>query len=146
MYYFQLFVILLDGYTYERSAIVMWINSGKNTSPMTNTTLPHINLIPNRPLKSAIYRFFGPEPLNFIVWRWHILLYGSKMFIDSNLIFFYPYFFKKELFNSLLTSITMIFYFLIALLESSKNVRYWSVLGCPKNTKLSNFAAIFFLW
>ena len=60
-------VVVADGYTYERTSIAQWFASGKNTSPMMNTVLPHMNLVPNRPLKSAILRFSGPEPVNFIV-------------------------------------------------------------------------------
>ncbi|XP_031483852.1 U-box domain-containing protein 33-like [Nymphaea colorata] len=43
-----------DGYTYEKEAIEVWLNSGHNTSPMTNLPLSHSNLTPNLALRSAI--------------------------------------------------------------------------------------------
>ena len=48
-----LFVIIvhIDGYTYERSAIVSWLSEGRSTSPMTNLPFPHTNLVPNKTLK-----------------------------------------------------------------------------------------------
>ncbi|GLJ10678.1 hypothetical protein SUGI_0132830 [Cryptomeria japonica] len=44
----------VDGFTYELEAIKEWIDSGHDTSPMTNCRLDHPNLLPNRSLKSAI--------------------------------------------------------------------------------------------
>lgn len=41
---------LADGYSYERSAIAQWFESGKETSPMTNEPLEHTMLIPNKTL------------------------------------------------------------------------------------------------
>ncbi|KAJ6840817.1 U-box domain-containing protein 33-like isoform X1 [Iris pallida] len=46
--------IASDGFTYEAEAVRGWIDSGHDTSPMTNLKLPHLNLIPNRALHSAI--------------------------------------------------------------------------------------------
>jgi hypothetical protein len=46
--------IAADGYTYEAKAIKGWLNSGGNTSPMTNLKLSHRELTPNRALRSAI--------------------------------------------------------------------------------------------
>ncbi|XP_020866537.1 U-box domain-containing protein 57 [Arabidopsis lyrata subsp. lyrata] len=43
-----------DGFTYELEAIKNWINTGHQTSPMTNLPLPHLNFVPNRALRSAI--------------------------------------------------------------------------------------------
>ncbi|CAL9146172.1 unnamed protein product [Musa hybrid cultivar] len=43
-----------DGFTYEAEAIKGWIDSGHETSPMTNLQLPNCELIPNRTLRSAI--------------------------------------------------------------------------------------------
>ena len=54
-------MFFLDGFTYERESISSWIISGKNTSPMTNIPFHHTDLIPNRTLKSAISRYFGPN-------------------------------------------------------------------------------------
>ncbi|XP_046563598.1 WD repeat, SAM and U-box domain-containing protein 1-like [Haliotis rubra] len=50
-------VIAADGYTYDKSAIKSWIESGKDRSPMTNSLLPSNNLTPNRTLKMLIQRF-----------------------------------------------------------------------------------------
>eukprot|EP00873_Tetraselmis_striata_P025105 jgi/Tetstr1/445369/TSEL_033167.t1 len=46
-------VIAADGFTYERSAIEAWLQK-KSTSPMTNSPLEHLNLIPNHSLRSNI--------------------------------------------------------------------------------------------
>ncbi|KAJ6835152.1 U-box domain-containing protein 33-like [Iris pallida] len=46
--------IAADGFTYEAEAVKGWIDSGHDTSPMTNLKLPHLDLIPNRALHSAI--------------------------------------------------------------------------------------------
>lgn len=46
--------IASDGYTYEAEAIRGWLDSGHETSPMTNLTLAHRELIPNLALRSAI--------------------------------------------------------------------------------------------
>ncbi|KAE9605398.1 hypothetical protein Lal_00024550 [Lupinus albus] len=46
--------IAADGFTYEAEAIIGWLDSGLDTSPMTNSKLPHSNLVPNRALRSAI--------------------------------------------------------------------------------------------
>uniref|UniRef100_A0A0D9VJ79 RING-type E3 ubiquitin transferase n=1 Tax=Leersia perrieri TaxID=77586 RepID=A0A0D9VJ79_9ORYZ len=46
--------IAADGFTYEAEAIKGWLDSGHDTSPMTNLRLEHRELIPNRALRSAI--------------------------------------------------------------------------------------------
>ncbi|KAJ4746674.1 U-box domain-containing protein kinase family protein [Rhynchospora pubera] len=46
--------IAADGFTYEAEAIKGWLDSGHDTSPMTNLKLIHHELIPNRALRSAI--------------------------------------------------------------------------------------------
>lgn len=46
--------IAADGFTYEAEAIRGWLDSGHDTSPMTNLKLAHCELIPNRGLRSAI--------------------------------------------------------------------------------------------
>ncbi|KAL9245374.1 hypothetical protein vseg_019036 [Gypsophila vaccaria] len=43
-----------DGFTYEAEAIRGWLDSGHNTSPMTNVKLVNHNLTPNHSLRSAI--------------------------------------------------------------------------------------------
>ncbi|KAI9182081.1 hypothetical protein LWI28_021851 [Acer negundo] len=47
-------VVAADGYTYEEEALREWLDSGHNTSPMTNLRLSHTDLVPNRALRSAI--------------------------------------------------------------------------------------------
>ncbi|KAK1559119.1 hypothetical protein Q3G72_010928 [Acer saccharum] len=47
-------VVAADGYTYEEEALRGWLDSGHDTSPMTNLRLSHTNLVPNRALRSAI--------------------------------------------------------------------------------------------
>ncbi|CAL5020436.1 unnamed protein product [Urochloa decumbens] len=46
--------VAADGFTYEREAIMGWLDGGHDTSPMTNLTLHHCELTPNRALRSAI--------------------------------------------------------------------------------------------
>ncbi|KAF8088300.1 hypothetical protein N665_0546s0030 [Sinapis alba] len=43
-----------DGFTYEAEAIRAWLDSGHDTSPMTNVKLSHNSLISNHALRSAI--------------------------------------------------------------------------------------------
>ncbi|KAK4848240.1 hypothetical protein QYF36_010669 [Acer negundo] len=47
-------VVAADGYTYEAEALRGWLDSGHDTSPMTNLRLSHTDLVPNRALRSAI--------------------------------------------------------------------------------------------
>jgi hypothetical protein len=48
-------VITADGHSFERSAIEMWFQNGRNLiSPKTNQRLPNGNLIPNIALRSRI--------------------------------------------------------------------------------------------
>ncbi|KAL8136447.1 hypothetical protein V2J09_002448 [Rumex salicifolius] len=46
--------VAADGFTYEAEALREWLNGGHDTSPMTNERLPHLNLVPNLALRSAI--------------------------------------------------------------------------------------------
>ncbi|XP_010463500.1 PREDICTED: putative U-box domain-containing protein 58 [Camelina sativa] len=46
--------VAADGFTYEAESIKKWLSTGHKTSPMTNLQLAHVNLIPNRTLRSAI--------------------------------------------------------------------------------------------
>ncbi|KAF3793588.1 U-box domain-containing protein 33 [Nymphaea thermarum] len=46
--------VAADGFTYEAEALLGWLDSGHDTSPMTNLKLSHLNLTPNRALRSAI--------------------------------------------------------------------------------------------
>ncbi|KAL3524291.1 hypothetical protein ACH5RR_017125 [Cinchona calisaya] len=46
--------IAADGFTYEADAIRGWLNSGHETSPMTNLKLDHCDLLPNSALYYAI--------------------------------------------------------------------------------------------
>lgn len=54
--------IAADGFTYEVEAIKGWIESGHNTSPMTNLMLRNHELIPNRALRSAIQEWLQNHP------------------------------------------------------------------------------------
>lgn len=42
-----------DGHTYERSAIVRWLQTS-DKSPLTGSVLPHKNLVPNYMLLSSV--------------------------------------------------------------------------------------------
>ncbi|KAJ0113486.1 hypothetical protein Patl1_00456 [Pistacia atlantica] len=46
--------VAADGFTYEAEAVRGWLDSGHDTSPMTNLALAHKNLVPNLALRSAI--------------------------------------------------------------------------------------------
>ncbi|KAJ4955158.1 hypothetical protein NE237_011941 [Protea cynaroides] len=46
--------VAADGFTYEAEGLRAWLDSGHNTSPMTNLKLDHLSLIPNHTLRSAI--------------------------------------------------------------------------------------------
>lgn len=46
--------VAADGFTYEEEALIGWLDSGHDTSPMTNMQLEHLTLTPNRALRSAI--------------------------------------------------------------------------------------------
>ncbi|GMI73611.1 hypothetical protein like AT2G45910 [Hibiscus trionum] len=48
--------VAADGYTYEASALQDWL-ADHDTSPMTNLMLPHLDLIPNFSLRSAIQQW-----------------------------------------------------------------------------------------
>jgi U-box domain len=47
-------VVAADGHTYERSAIVRWLQSS-DKSPLTGSVLPHKNLVPNYMLLSSLH-------------------------------------------------------------------------------------------
>ncbi|KAI3701218.1 hypothetical protein L2E82_45867 [Cichorium intybus] len=47
-------MVAADGFTYEEEALKGWLDSGNNTSPMTNLELANSNLVPNLALRSAI--------------------------------------------------------------------------------------------
>ncbi|CAN4111584.1 unnamed protein product [Withania somnifera] len=47
-------VVAADGFTYEAEALRGWLDSGHETSPLTNLVLSHENLVPNHALRSAI--------------------------------------------------------------------------------------------
>ncbi|XP_049933556.1 U-box domain-containing protein 33-like [Nymphaea colorata] len=46
--------VAADGFTYEAEALRGWLDSGHDTSPMTNLKLSHLNLTPNHALRSAV--------------------------------------------------------------------------------------------
>ncbi|KAG0447612.1 hypothetical protein HPP92_028241 [Vanilla planifolia] len=47
-------LVAADGFTYEGNAVREWLANGRETSPMTNLKLEHLNLIPNHGLRHAI--------------------------------------------------------------------------------------------
>lgn len=47
-------VMIEDGFTYERSAILEWFSKDKNTSPMTNSCLTSLELYDNEKVKAEI--------------------------------------------------------------------------------------------
>lgn len=55
-------VLLLPGWTYERSAIEAWLQA-HDTSPMTNDTMPNKVLIPNKSLRAVIQLIAGMKNL-----------------------------------------------------------------------------------
>jgi hypothetical protein len=55
-----------EGHTYERAAIITWLQTNGNTSPMTRRRLHVVDLAPNRSLRDAISTWrseHGLEPL-----------------------------------------------------------------------------------
>lgn len=54
--------VAADGYTYEAEAIKGWLESGHETSPMSNLPLPHLKLTPNHTLRSAIQEWVMQHP------------------------------------------------------------------------------------
>ena len=50
-------VLAADGFSYERSAILQWLQLGHTTSPMTNQPLQHPGLTNNRALRAAIQQW-----------------------------------------------------------------------------------------
>ncbi|CAI0472194.1 unnamed protein product [Linum tenue] len=53
--------VAADGFTYEAEAFRGWLDSGHETSPMTNMKLEHSNLVPNRALRSAIQEWLQQQ-------------------------------------------------------------------------------------
>ncbi|KAL5572864.1 hypothetical protein UlMin_022461 [Ulmus minor] len=53
--------VAADGFTYEAEAVRGWLDSGHDTSPMTNLKLEHCNLVPNLALRSAIQEWFSKK-------------------------------------------------------------------------------------
>lgn len=58
--------IAADGFTYEAEAIQGWLDSGHNTSPMTNAKLEHSILVPNHALRSAIEDWLQNHRTSFV--------------------------------------------------------------------------------
>jgi hypothetical protein len=46
-------VVAADGFSYSHAAIQQWLDSGQDTSPMTNLRLAHRQLTPNYTLRSV---------------------------------------------------------------------------------------------
>ncbi|WAR05180.1 CE164-like protein [Mya arenaria] len=51
---------VLDGYSYERTAITNWLKRDNDRSPMTNSVLVNKELIPNRSLRTLIQQYLNP--------------------------------------------------------------------------------------
>jgi ankyrin repeat protein len=58
-------VILSDGHTYEKEAILKWLE-GHDTSPLTNEILPSLEIIPNIVLKNVIEKSIGELKNNLL--------------------------------------------------------------------------------
>jgi hypothetical protein len=54
-------LIAADGFTYEAEVIKGWLDSGRDTSPMTKSKLRHRHLTPNHALRSAIQEYFQQQ-------------------------------------------------------------------------------------
>jgi hypothetical protein len=54
-------VIVADGHSYERASIQEWFDHGKNTSPLTNLGLQHLNLTPNINLRKLIQDYWQSQ-------------------------------------------------------------------------------------
>ncbi|CAN6279473.1 unnamed protein product [Urochloa humidicola] len=54
--------VAADGFTYEGEEIKAWLDSGHDTSPMTNLKLSHSMLTPNKALRSAILEWQQRQP------------------------------------------------------------------------------------
>jgi hypothetical protein len=54
-------VILSDGHSYEKEAIIQWLKT-HSVSPVTGIPLQSRSMIPNNALKQAISHFFGTQP------------------------------------------------------------------------------------
>ncbi|CAM0944662.1 unnamed protein product [Alopecurus aequalis] len=61
--------VAADGFTYEAEAIRGWLDSGHDTSPMTNVKLAHRELTPNRGLRSVILEWQQQRRLYHEDWR-----------------------------------------------------------------------------
>lgn len=55
--------VAADGFTYEADALRYWLDSGHDTSPVTNKTLSNRDTIPNHALRSAIQEYLRQNKL-----------------------------------------------------------------------------------
>lgn len=46
-----------DGHTYDRAAIMQWLNSGNHTSPLTNQRITVSGLRPNYNIRSQVIEY-----------------------------------------------------------------------------------------
>ncbi|KAL5854176.1 hypothetical protein ACOSQ4_003978 [Xanthoceras sorbifolium] len=65
-----------DGFSYELEAIEAWLDSGHDTSPMTNLRLKHKILTPNHTLRSLIMEYRKNQ--------WQIHIQQSKVMADPS--------------------------------------------------------------
>ena len=50
-------VVTADGFSYEKSAFLRWLETGHKNSPQTNEKLKHDDVTPNHSLRSRIQNF-----------------------------------------------------------------------------------------
>ncbi|XP_062206178.1 U-box domain-containing protein 33-like isoform X2 [Phragmites australis] len=55
--------VAADGFSYEAHALRDWLDSGRNTSPMTKRALPNRDTVPNHALRSAIQEYLQQNKL-----------------------------------------------------------------------------------
>lgn len=62
--------IAADGFTYEADALRYWLDSGHDTSPVTNRSLSNRDTIPNHALRSAIQEYLRQNELQEPFSQW----------------------------------------------------------------------------
>ena len=73
-------VTLADGFTYERTNILFWLEQGRLTSPMTNEQLLDLSLTKNSCLRDALGQFKQLQcEWTVEVSHWRVLGRGSGM-------------------------------------------------------------------
>lgn len=57
LFHFDTYITVADKFTYERKAIMTWLSTGRNTSPMTNVPLSSTSMTRNKPLLYELRKF-----------------------------------------------------------------------------------------